>query len=767
MRESHRTPGIAARHALRTPARRARLSCFALAAMAAVSAQAQEAAKADAAEVQQITVTATRRAEPLQKVPVAVSVMDGQAMEQANLNTLGAIASQVPSVNFRTNASNKDRSMFIRGVGTISTSPGVEPTVSTIVDGVVMARPGQATLDLMDVERIEVLRGPQGTLFGRNASAGVINIVGKAPSKELERYLDFAYFGGGNEMRLRGGVSGELSTNAARGSITALVANYDGNVRNVFNGNRVNGYEKQGLRGKLELTPNKDLKVTLGADVLKSDDTVPLGVVARTSLIAYPTNVVSNFPAFAAAIAPARISDDSREINSDFDTHVTDKNSGASITVDWSPAGGATLTSITAYRMWENRQYQDGDRLPAASVAFPQSIDTGLVDFKQATQELRFASAGGGTFDYVAGLFLLSSKNDEIYRRDVMRVLAAGGTRADFGVADYGTKTTSWAVFGEGTMRFSPALRGVLGLRYTKDELDFRHVRTSTQTVAFPGVQPAVANTGSTTSNGTSGRIGPQFDLAPGVSGYATYSRGYKGPAFNVFFNMLSRDAIAIAPETSDSMELGLKTLLLNNSLRLNVAVFDTRYKNYQANFFDLVAGTVVTRLINAGEVSTKGIEIDFTAKPTASLTVSGAVAHIKARIDNFNCPVGAATSCQVNGKPLPFSPDWKASLQLMHKTALSNGMGLEIGTDYTWQSKVQYDIGQFPDTIQPAYGIWNATIALNGTSGTSGWRVALLAKNLADRSYASFLGRGATFLSRAVPRDDQRYFGINVRYDF
>ena len=273
-----------------------------------------------------------------------------------------------------------------------------------------------------------------------------------------------------------------------------------------------------------------------------------------------------------------------------------------------------------------------------------------------------------------------------------------------------------------------------------------------------------MANSGSTSTHGTSGRIGPQFDFTPDVSGYATYSRGYKGPAFNVFFNMLNRDTIALAPETSDSVELGLKTTLLDRRLRLNVAAFSTKYKNYQANFFDLVAGAVVTRLINAGDVSTKGVEVDFVARPATGVTISGAVAHIKARIDSFNCPVGAATSCQVNGYPLPYSPDWKGALAASYKFSLAGGMGMEAGVDYTWQSKVQYDIGQFPDTIQPSYGIWNASLALTTNSG---WRVALLAKNLADKSYASFLGRGGTFVNRAVPRDDQRFFGINARYDF
>ncbi len=745
-----------------------RLHALTLAMLASVAslAQAQQTnapAKPDDGTVQEVTVTATRRAEPLQKVPVAVSVIGGEDLERANRNTLGAVASQVPSVNFRTNASNKDTTLFIRGVGTISTSPGVEPTVSTVVDGVVLARPGQATIDLLDVDRIEVLRGPQGTLFGRNASAGVVSIITKAPSKALERYVDVSYFSG-NEMRLRGGISGELSPGGARGSLTALVGKFDGNVKNVFNGENVNGYDKKGLRGRLEFDASSSLKVSLGADYLRSSDTVPTGVVIATSTVAYPSGAVTSNPAFAAALSPVVASLENRQINSNFKTRVNDTNAGASLTLDWKLGTGHTLSSITAYRTWDNNQFQDGDRLSAVTATYPQSHDTGTLSFKQATQELRIASQGGDTLDYVAGLFLLNSKNDEVYRRDVRRIIA-GANQDDNGVANYGTETKSVAVFGEGTMRFSPALRGVLGLRYTKDDLEFRHARVSSQPAAFPGVQPAVANTGSTSANGSTVRIGPQYDFAPNVSGYATYSKGYKGPAFNVFFNMLNRDTLAIAPETSDSYELGLKSTLMDNKLRLNVAVFSTKYQNYQANFFDLVSGAVVTRLINAGDVSTKGVEIDFVARPMAGLTVSGALANIQARIDNFNCPVGAAASCQVNGKPLPYSPDWKASLQGAYRFNLANGMGVEFGTDYTWQSEVQYDIGQFADTIQPAYGIWNATASL--TSPLGGWRVSVLAKNLTDKSYASFLGRGGAFVNRAVPRDDRRYYGVNLRYDF
>jgi iron complex outermembrane receptor protein len=190
-----------------------RLALAAALAAASIGVQAQSSAPASgtapaAAQSTELeTVTATKRMQPLQRTPIAVSVISGGAMEELNLNNLTTITAQLPTLNYRANASNKDSALFIRGVGTISTSPGVEPTVSMVLDGVVTGRPGQATLDLIEVDRIEVLRGPQGTLFGKNASAGVINIVTRAPTAGSSGYVDLSAFQGG-EMRLRTGVSG-------------------------------------------------------------------------------------------------------------------------------------------------------------------------------------------------------------------------------------------------------------------------------------------------------------------------------------------------------------------------------------------------------------------------------------------------------------------------------------------------------------------------------------------------------------------------------
>ncbi|WP_219061939.1 TonB-dependent receptor [Pseudomonas sp. UMAB-08] len=701
----------------------------------------------DTATLQAVTVTATRREESLQKVPVAISVIDGEQLERDNRNSVASIVQQVPSLNFRTGASNKDTSLFIRGVGTISTSPGVEPTVATVIDGVVYGRPGQATLDLLDLDRIEVLRGPQGTLFGKNASAGVLNIITKAPTAETHGYIDQSWFSG-NESRTRFGIGGSLIPETLKGSLTTLFGSYDGNVHNKANGQEVNGYNRKGVRGKLEFTPSDDIKLTVAADYIQSHDDTPNGVISKALT-----------PSFAAALAPVHANNDNRNIESDYRSHVDDTNKGLSAQLDWN-LGDYTLTSITAWRGWDNTQWQDGDRLSTITATFPGTEDKGDLNYNQYSQELRLASPKGQFIEYVGGLFYMHGKDEETYRRTL--ITPASTNR---GVADYSTTSDSYSAFGETTLNFTSTFRGIAGLRWTHDELEYDHRRVSTSATTVSGIQPSTSSTGSVDEDGWSGRLGVQYDLTDSIMTYLTYSRGYKGPAYNVFFNMQPRDTDALKPETSNTWELGVKATSWNNRLTTNVAVFHSDYDNYQANFYDTVAGQVVTRLINAGSVSTEGVEADYALQATQNLKLSGALAYTRARIDQFSCPAGAAASCNVNGKPLPFSPDWKSYVRADYTIPLANGLDVELGTDYNWQSEVQYDISQNPETKQGAYGIWNASVAL--ADYTNGWRVALLGKNLADKSYSPLLASGAGYIYRAVPRDDERYFGIQLRKDF
>ncbi len=723
-----------------------------LAGLTALPVAGTAAADEPQATLKTVTVTATRREESLQTVPVAVSVLDGEQLERDNRNGVASIAQQVPSLNFRTGASNKDTSLFVRGVGTISTSPGVEPTVATVIDGVVYARPGQATLDLLDLERIEVLRGPQGTLFGKNASAGVLNITSKAPTAETHGYIDQSYYSG-NESRTRFGIGGSLVPDVLKGSVSTLFGSYDGNVDNQHNGQEVNGYNHKGIRGKLEFTPNDDMTLTLIADYMQSHDDAPNGVVSK-----------SLSPAFSNALSPVRASSDNRDINTDTRSHVQDTNKGLSAQLDWN-LGDYTLTSITAWRGWDNTQYQDGDRLGSVTAAFPGTADKGQLDFDQYSQELRLASPKGEFLEYVGGLFYMHGKDEETYQRTLTTTTLTTTTRTERGIADYSTTSDSYAAFGETTLNFTSRFRGIAGLRYTHDDLKYDHRRVSTSATTVSGIQPATSSSGSVDEDGWSGRLGVQYDISDNVTSYLTYSRGYKGPAYNVFFNMQPRDTDALKPETSNTWEAGIKATAWNNRLTTNLAVFHSDYDNYQANFFDTVAGQVVTRLINAGSVSTEGVELDYALQATQQLKLSGALAYTRARIDEFACPAGAAATCNVNGKPLPYSPDWKSYVRADYTIPLDNGLDIELGTDYSWQSEVQYDISQNLDTKQGAYGIWNASVALADYS--NGWRVALLAKNLADKSYSPLLASGGNYIYRAVPRDDERYFGVQLRKDF
>jgi iron complex outermembrane receptor protein len=707
----------------------------------------------DSASVASVTVSATRRNASLQSVPVAVSVLDGDALNNANRTSIDSIVQEVPSVTFRQQGGNKDSTIFVRGIGTISTSPGVEPTVATVVDGVVLARPGQATLDLLDIERIEILRGPQGTLFGKNASSGVLNVVGRRSSQESSGFVDAAWYEG-NEKRVRGYLNGAIQPGVVSGSVTALYADYDGNISNVHaGGDKLNGYDRKGARARLDITPDRDLDIALIADYLRSNSSPTFTAYKSTSA------------AFNAGIAPVLAAAENRQVSTDIPSAIRDTNKGLSAQVDWRH-GGYTLTSITAVRDWDNTQNTSTSAIGNAAevtritAAYPATRDIGSVQFKQASQELRLASPREQFAEYVVGAYYLHGKDREVYQR-----IVNSGAAINTGRADYGVKSDSYALFGESTLNFAPDWRAIAGARWTKDELSYDHARTSTLAVAFPGVQPATRNAGSTSEDGYSGRLGLQYDLSKSVNAYATYSRGYKGPAYNVFFNMLDRDTLALKPETSDSFALGLKASDFERKLTANVAVFHTRYSDYQANFYDTVAGAVVTRLINAGDVSTRGVELDVNARPTRELTLSASLAYTDATIDSFNCPPAATASCNLNGQPLPFSPKWKSFTRANYGLPLESGWIADFSADYSWQAKTQFDLFQSADAIQGAYGVINASIALS--SPVSGWRIALVGKNLANKSYATNLVTSTGYVTRAVPRDDQRYVGLTARKEF
>ncbi|MEA1084391.1 TonB-dependent receptor [Sphingomonas sp. CD22] len=755
---------------------------------AALPAFAQEApapapapvsdAPANAQDDRDIVVTARFRNESLQQVPIAITAISGSSLAERQLNTVETISAAIPSVGFRSGASNKDRTIFIRGIGTIATSPGVEPSVSTVLDGVVLTRPGQSTLDLGEVERIEVLRGPQGTLFGKNASAGVVNIVTRNPTDDIHAFGE-AGATTDREYRIKAGVSGAIVPGKLQALIGGLYSDFAGNTRNATTGNDTNGSRRYGVRGKLVGTPVDALKLTLIGDYLNTYETVA-PVYASTRQVAYPTGIVSVSAPLAAVLADAAVrpSATNRVAATNIDTNVRDENYGVSLTAELS-LGDYHVTSITAWRQWLNHQQQDYDGLPTLTAAFPQGIDDGRVDSRQVSQELRLASPRGGLIDYVVGAYYLHAKTDEVYAR-TLTTLAGTVQTTTSGVADYGITDDNYALFGEANINFTKAFRGIAGYRSTWDDLSFYHLRTSSAdptdsgapALDRPGIRAYHRAQGSTARRGDSYRLGLQLDLGDHAQTYFTYSRGYKGPAYNVYFNMRSLNAttpldeLPLSPETSKSFEIGLKGSTADRTLSYSLAAYTTTFDGYQANFADVVNGAQVTRLINAGSVRSRGIEADVTLRPVKGFTVDLSGAYTDARVRDFLCPPGAPVSCNVDGQPLPYAPRIKLYETAAYRFALSNALSFEVQSDVTYSSKVQYSLSETANTIQPAYAIWNASVAL--VRPGDGWQLRAYVKNITDTSYASFLAPG-TFAGtvRFVPRDDRRYGGLLLRKDF
>ena len=800
------------------------LALIALAAFS-VPAYAQTAPSgdpaADDAAPGEIVVTAQKRSESLHSVPVAVSVLSGEALAQAARPSIESAAQMVPSLNFLKSGTTLNQTIFLRGVGTANFSIAGEPSVSTVVDGVVYARSGEAFSDLVDIQQLEVLRGPQGTLFGKNASAGVINITSTMPKHKLGGSVEASYFDR-NEFRGKASVNLPIGDDLAA-RLTGFYGDYDGNIRNVTTGEWVNGYKHWGARAQLLYDPSNTLKLYFAADYHRNNDDCCADIIATGPLNGAGQPISS----LAFGVLPTPLAANTRAVAQNLVTSTKEEGWGVSMQADLG-VGSNTLTSITAYRKYDNTEIRDGDFLPQAFVGFTQLHDNGPQTSNTFSQELRLTSPSNQTVSYVLGAYFSHAYSQRTFNRSDIACSAAVGAptgvllpcsgpnatsiRNVNGSATFGSTFNNVALFGQATLRISDSTRVVGGLRYTHDNLAIFHSRTATglvtnssgDPVAFGGIQPAfdqgvydqfqalvaggtapgiAVNRAALAANGipfrtktsndnVSGKFVLQHDFSPEVMGYASYARGYKGPAFNTFFNLTSTGTNAIEAETSDAFELGLKNTFLDGRMTLNIAGFYAKYHNFQANNPDLVAGVVVTRFTNAGEISTAGVEVDMTWRPGKHTTLNGGVALTDAHVDQFKVAPGAAVTAIIpNGTPLGFAPTWKGSLALDHRIVTGGFADIALGATMNVQSKqlslfaanaVQRQLGTIP-----GYALVN--VQLGVVDPDDKWKLNFQVRNLFDTAYpAAIINGGPSGSYRyQIPRDADRYFGVTARVNF
>jgi iron complex outermembrane recepter protein len=752
-----------------------------LAALAsAPAAHSQEAADS----LEEIIVTAQKREQNLQEVPVAVSVVTGDLIDRSAALNIEGITAMVPSLNFRKGGTTINSTLFLRGVGTVTTSLAAEPSVSAVLDGVVLGRMGEAFGDLVDVQRIEILRGPQGSLFGKNASAGVVHVISNMPEPEFGASAQVEYYDG-EEYKIRGILNAPVSENLST-RLTAFYGEYDGNIRNLYNGDDINGYERYGIRGIALWDPSEDVRVTFIGDYRKADDDCCGEVIG--SIPAGATQA-----AFQSLLQGVKLrGDETRQVRHNLVTATEEEAWGLSAQVDWD-VGEHVLTSITAYRAWDAGEVREGDWLdqPAAYVGngFAQLHDDGPQESKTISQELRLASPVGQFVEYVVGAFYYDAETDRDFLREVVnctastlpvdatgqRPCAQGASTYTFPAssAAFGSESTNWSIFGQSTVNFTDSIRGLLGLRWTNDDLSFYHDRVPSP-VAGPGVRTDLSGFRAETDNDDfSGNIGVQWDVTDLVMTYAKYSRGYKGPAFNVFFNQNPTQLNPIEAETSDAFEIGLKATVFDGTTTVNLALFDATYDNFQANAFDVLNGAVITRLTNAGEISTSGVELDLVSVPFEGLTLSGGLAYTDAQIEEFNLPPGSPPNASdLNGERLPFAPEFKGSLMAEYRWEAFAGYDMFVNGSASYTDEQYTDLpsavtGPNPLLLIDSYTLIDASIGVSPQNNA--WRLTLVGKNLSDESYPSLLTPGGPggSVRMLIPREADRYWGVQFRMNF
>ncbi len=735
----------------------------------ASAVRAQDKAPAPDAQAQpvdtrgDIVITAQRRAENLQDVPLSVAVVGGDKLASLKFNETSDLQYLVPSVTLTNAAGPRNFGFFIRGIGTSTfSSEAIEGSVAYVLDGVVMGQAGSSLGDLPDVERIEVLRGPQGTLFGKNASAGVVNVVTKRPSRQFTGNAGISWGWPDNDRRFSAYLSGPI-TDTLRFSLSGRRNRRDGYVVNVFDGRKLNDRNDWGLRGKLEWEPVSNLTLTGIADYYKRDADC---CVWTLNSVASPAGVPESLQ-IAAGIKPGI---DNLKQNIDGDVFSNAKSKGVSLQADYR-FGGFTLTSITAWRTWETTDGLDSDSAPV------NLLNVNYAHFNQAqfSQELRLASPTGGLIDYVLGAYYF----DADVRSRSTQIFATVPLPFFNRRVHITSDSRNMALFGQDNLNLSKSFKLIGGLRYLKDRVEATKDR----------LDPTYGLTDSARAAEQSyalvWRAGAQYDLGKDANVFATVTRGFKGGGFDT--NIGNGILRYVKPERPTNYELGLRTYWPDARLTFNVTAFYTHVENYQTAGRDPITATYP---IVSSEAKTKGVEFDLAWRPikATDLNVVFSGSYVDARWGDFaNAPCfGGQTVAEgcvaapgspagspgvqqdLTDAPLPYSPKWQLNAGGSYGVDLSSKLKMQFDLSASYRSSELIAFPNNPRTRQAGYVLVNGAIAL--ASGKT-WKLSVYGKNLLDEHYAITMFStpfgSARSLSQFRPYESQRTVGLSLDVGF
>jgi iron complex outermembrane receptor protein len=661
---------------------------------------AGENAQAEESGSNIIIVSARKREESLQEVPLAVTAIDKAALNNSFAQTVADLERFAPNVDLADNAFGaKQLNATIRGVGFADVEKSFEPAIGFSIDGVFLGTSGGASVDVFDLESVEILRGPQGTLYGRNTVGGVINLRRTRPTEDIGARATIRLGNNGREEYLAVANTGRIGAFALKGYFFKTMT--DTFSTNLVTGEKDRQKDSISFGGALSFEPSEEFSALLSVDFF--DDNSAQGPNYNLSTPDALFCTLSLIPAaFGGPVADsssgATCIDQSFTVaeNSDFTTHIqaiptASETDGYSVTgsFDWNLNDDLTLTSITGYRESDELLRTDNFgsplvRLAAAPVDVPIFFATRFVDQQQFSQELRLAGTVGSSLDFVAGLFYMDSEYSLMggpgpFGQNFGTVFVFGGPSNNFTASQ---KTTAYAAFADGSYKLTDALTVSAGIRYSYEEKDFD--------IAFlAGAAAGTASSQTADFDAVTGRVILQYQFTDDVMAFGGWSRGFRSGGFN-------GRAASVAtvgpydPETVDSFEAGLRMEFFDRSVRFNPTIFYTNYRNKQEEVSRASAdGLPETIVQNAASANIWGIELETQANVTDEFTLRGSVGYLNAEYGEFLIPdlanptgPGIDVSDQ---RQLRRAPDWTFALGATYTAPVSNNINFIATTDFSF----------------------------------------------------------------------------------
>ncbi len=709
--------------------------------------------------LEEITVTARKRAESLDDVPISVSVTSGEKLDRMAIGRLEDLSAYTPNLQINENATQQ--SVTIRGIGS-GANQAFEQSVGTYIDGVYFGRGRSARNPFFDVERVEILKGPQGILFGKNTIAGAINVTTRKPSAEMEGYLAGEYFAETDQWGITGVLSGPLG-DTLYGRVAANYKSESGYIDNSYGGGDEPDREQYVVRGTFVWDATDQLSATLKGEISSYD------VDGRNAQMV----AAGPLAALYAATDPAFETDlDYNNATSGDDFDNTDAGN-VTLTLEYDVNDSLTLTSVTSYV-----EYDFSNNIPAEFAPVPDYAEqSNRQKHDQFSEEIRvhFTSADA-RFEFLGGLYYQTEdlSIEETFNFN-LSVLLAEGVRLfplDSSIITFfEQETESFAAFAEATVSPIDRVRISVGVRYTDDEKEvdkeLRVAALGTQTPA-PGQEPFARIIGriphtyelDRNDTDTSPSVGLQFDLTDDAMIYATYSQGFKSGGFDAQNVGGALELAQFDPEEVEAWEIGGKFTLLGGAAKLNIAYFNNQYEDLQVAAWNGFAFIVE----NAASATSQGVEADFQWLITDNFTLGGALAWLDAEYDSFPGAVCTAPqqtafaastgrpagqcSQDLSGKDLQFSPETAGNVNMEYSMPLGNYY-LTLQGDVNFTSSYHTALDLDPLAKQDGFAKLNARVEL--ASDDDRWSVALVGKNLTDKKTTTWVNdlpvfRGAYF---------------------